>query len=113
MPEEERLRLQAMAERIALVRSWAEEMNEAEFQADPMARDAIAMSLLVIGETARRVTDETKRRAPGVPWPAIVSLRHRIAHGYETVDHGLVWQIVRQDLPSLALAIEELLARPD
>lgn len=78
-----------------------------------MARDAVAMSLLLIGETARRLSDETKKRAPDVPWSAIVSLRHRIAHGYETVDHGLVWQIVRQDLPGLALAIEDLLSRAD
>ena len=94
------------------MRSWAEEMDEAEFLADLMARDAFAMSLLLIGETARRLSDETKRRAPDVPWSAIVSLRHRIAHGYETVDHELVWQIVRQDLPNLALAIDELLRQP-
>ncbi len=43
MPDEERLRLEAIAERIALVRTWAEEMEEAAFLADPMARDAVAM----------------------------------------------------------------------
>jgi uncharacterized protein with HEPN domain len=110
MPEEERLRLQAIAERIALVRSWTQTMEEPAFLADLKARDAVAMSLLIIGETARRLSDETKLKASSIPWSAIVSLRNRIAHGYETVDHRLVWQILRLDLPGLASEIERLLS---
>jgi len=55
------------------------------------------------------LSEETKRRAPNVPWQAIISLRHRIAHGYETVDHRLIWQIARQDLPGLGGAVASLL----
>ena len=79
MPEEERLRLLSIAERIALVRSWVADMAEAEFLADLKGRDAAAMSLMVIGETARRLSDDTKARTPEIPWAAIVSLRNRIA----------------------------------
>jgi uncharacterized protein with HEPN domain len=107
--EEERIRLQAIAERIDLVRGWTEPLDEAQFLADLKLRDAVAMSLLVIGETARRLSEETKQRAQTVPWQAIISLRHRIAHGYETVDHRLIWQIARQDLPGLRDAIASLL----
>ena len=110
MPEEERLRLQAIAERIDLVDGWTRGLSEAEFLSDLKLRDAVAMSLLVIGETARRMSEETRRRAPTVPWPAIISLRHRIAHGYETVDHRLIWQITRLDLPALAIAIAGLIS---
>ncbi|HEY2049779.1 MAG TPA: HepT-like ribonuclease domain-containing protein [Caulobacteraceae bacterium] len=49
-------------------------------------------------------------RSPEVPWPAIVALRNRIAHGYETVDHLLVWQIITLDAPQLASAMDRLLA---
>lgn len=109
MLEEERLRLQAIAERITLIRSWVGGMEEADFLANLMARDAVALSLLVIGETARRLSHETKARTPEVPWSAIVSLRNRIAHGYETVDHRLVWSIVADDLPGLEAAVQRLL----
>lgn len=110
MPEEERLRLQTIRDRIALIQSWVSSMDEQAFLSHLMARDAVALSLLVIGETARRVLHETKLKAPEIPWSSIVSLRNRIAHGYETVDHVLVWQIVRNDLPPLANAVERLLA---
>jgi uncharacterized protein with HEPN domain len=39
-----------------------------------------------------------------------VALRNRIAHGYETVDHLLVWQIITLDAPQLASAMDRLLA---
>jgi uncharacterized protein with HEPN domain len=81
MPEEERLRLVAIAERISLVSAWVEGMAEEDFRSDLMARDAAAMSLLIIGETARRLLETTKAGAPEIPWPAIISLRNRIAHG--------------------------------
>jgi uncharacterized protein with HEPN domain len=113
MSEEERLRLVAIAERISLVQSWLDGMTEADFLADLMARDAVAMSLLVIGETARRLLEETKQRAAEIPWSAIVSLRNRIAHGYETVDHRLVWAVVQTDIPSLSAAIDRLLRDAD
>jgi uncharacterized protein with HEPN domain len=109
MPEEERLRLETIRDRIALVNSWLAEMNEAAFISHLMARDAVALSILVIGETARRLSEQTKQATPEVPWPAVVSLRNRIAHGYETVDHMLVWQIVLQDLPTLDAAVRRLL----
>lgn len=109
MPEEERLRLVAIRDRIALVRSWIAGMDERAFVSHLMARDAVALSLLVIGETARRLLETTKQRAPEIPWSAIISLRNRVAHGYETVDHSLVWQVVLNDLPALEAAVARLL----
>jgi uncharacterized protein with HEPN domain len=70
------------------------------------------LSLLIIGETARRLLESTKAAAPEIPWPAVVSLRNRIAHGYETVDHQLVWQILQEDLPALGSAVDRLLVTP-
>ena len=81
MPEEEPLRLVAMAERISLVSAWVERLAEEDFLADLMVGDTAAMSLLVIGETARRRLDKTKAASPEPPWPAIVSPRNRIADG--------------------------------
>jgi uncharacterized protein with HEPN domain len=110
MPEEERLRLVAILERIALVHSWVAGKSEGEFVADLLVRDAVALSVMLIGETSRRLLDDTRARTPEIPWPAIRSLRNRIAHGYETVDHKLVWQIINDDLPVLESALKRLLA---
>ncbi|MGH6987417.1 MAG: HepT-like ribonuclease domain-containing protein [Caulobacteraceae bacterium] len=112
MSEEERLRLKLILERLNQISAWTANLDQNQFLADSMVRDAVAMSLLVVGETARRLEEETRRRAPEVPWNAITSLRNRIAHGYETVDHRLVWQIVRHDLPGLSSEINRLMSPP-
>ena len=84
-------------------------MSEDDFITNPLVRDATALSLLVIGETSGRLLEPTRDSAPEIPWPAVRSLRNRIAHGYETVDHRLLWEIVRNDLPALDAAIARLL----
>ena len=110
MPEPERLRLQLILDRIDLIRSWTAGLDEATFLSDMMRRDAVALSLLVIGETAARLADATKASTPEIPWAAIISVRNRLAHGYETVDHRLVLQIVRQDLIGLRHAVASLIS---
>jgi uncharacterized protein with HEPN domain len=71
MPEEERLRIEAISDRVRLLQSWTEGLTEGEFMANAMLRDACALSLMVIGETARRVLEPTKQRSPEVPWSAM------------------------------------------
>jgi uncharacterized protein with HEPN domain len=42
-----------------------------------------------------------------VPWPSIVGLRNRLVHGYDDIDHDIVWQIVTTDLPLLASELSD------
>jgi len=37
--------------------------------------------------------------------PSIVGLRNRLIHGYDDIDHNIVWQIVTTDLPLLVLEL--------
>lgn len=74
MPEEERLRLVAIRDRIALVKSWIGDMDEQGFVSNLMARDAVALSLLVIGETARPSAGNDEEACTGSP-----VARHRLA----------------------------------
>jgi len=36
-------------------------------------------------------------------------MRNRLVHGYAAVDHDIVWDVVTVDLPSLVVALTELL----
>jgi uncharacterized protein with HEPN domain len=105
MLEEDRLRLGEIVARCDFILGWTEESDEAGFVLDIMRRDAVAMSLLVIGETARRLSDDVKALAPDLAWPAIIALRNRIAHGYETIDPLRVWRIALDDIPELRAAV--------
>ena len=69
---------------------------------------AVVRLLEVVGEAANRVSPETKRRNPSVPWPQIVGLRNRLIHAYDAVDTDVLWQIVKRDVPGLIVVLDKL-----
>ena len=55
--------------------------------------------------------DEYKKERSSIPWHQLYGLRNRIVHDYEGVNLKLVWQIIRDDLPSLQLKLEMILEK--
>jgi uncharacterized protein with HEPN domain len=76
-----------------------------DLDSDRLLALALVRLLEIIGEAAGRVPADMQARRPGIPWPAIVGLRNRLIHGYDDVDHDIVWQIVTTDLPLLELEL--------
>jgi uncharacterized protein with HEPN domain len=63
----------------------------------------------IIGEAANRVSPGGRERHAEIPWGDIVAARNRMIHGYDTVDHDILWQIVTVELPALIAALERAL----
>ncbi len=81
------------------------------FVADEVIYDAICMSLLRIGEGARLLSEQAKAEAPEIPWPDVINLRHRIAHGYAHLRASIIWRIAAVSVPSLVPSLQRLRAR--
>lgn len=81
------------------------------FETDEIAYDAVCMCLIRIGEGARLLSDTAKAELPNMPWPDIVSLRNRIAHGYSHLRGSVIWVTAERSVPPLAQALTELRAR--
>lgn len=81
------------------------------FEADAVVYDAVCLCLLRIGEGARLLSDAAKAQLPDVPWPDVVNLRHRIAHGYSHLRAGVIWMTARQSVPTLVGRLADLRAR--
>jgi uncharacterized protein with HEPN domain len=80
-----------------------------DFENDAMLRAAVERNFEVIGEAlsqaikffpqiAGRVGDEQQ----------IIAFRNRLIHGYATVRHALVWDIVQTKLPKLKEEVAQL-----
>lgn len=106
--EDVRLRhmLMAAREAVELSRSLSREALARQRTAE------LALIKLVetVGEAASRVPGETRDRAPEVPWAQVVTMRHRLVHGYDAVDLDVLWSTVTDDLPELIAVLERLLA---
>ncbi|MGE0194832.1 MAG: DUF86 domain-containing protein [Methylocystis sp.] len=69
---------------------------------------AVVSNLEIIWEAANRLTPELRAAAP-VPWKRIIAFRNRLTHAYWGVDLLLVWDVIRNELPSLKSEAERLL----
>ena len=80
------------------------------FAAEEAVLYSIRYCILVIGETAGALSPEAMASAPGVPWPQVVAMRHRLAHNYRAVTDAIVYQTVIEDLPLLRLEVRRVLS---
>lgn len=71
------------------------------FTHDIQLQDAVIRRLEIIGEAARRVSDETRAACPALPWRQMIGMRNQVIHMYDGVDIAIVWATVREDLPAL------------
>jgi len=73
-------------------------------------RLALVRCVEVIGEAGQRVSPVVKTMLPAVPWPAMYGMRNRLIHDYGNTNYEVVYDVVKDDLPSLASAIVSFLA---
>lgn len=82
--------------------------TRADLDADRKLNLALVRLLEIIGEAATRVPPEARAQYPQIPWPQLITLRHRLIHGYDQVDFDILWQIITDDLPPLAAELERI-----
>ena len=82
------------------------------FLADHKTQDAVLRNLQVLGEAAKRVSAETRRAHPAIPWKEMAGLRDKVVHDYFGIRYDVVWTVISQELPVLLAAIEPLLNSP-
>lgn len=78
------------------------------FAQSELHQSAVMRPLEIIGEAARRVTQDTQVAHPEIPWNQMIGMRNRLIHEYLRVNLRTVWQTVQDDLPSLIALIEPL-----
>ena len=81
-----------------------------EFLADELIQSAVVRCVEVVGEAARLVSEQTRQRAPAIPWALIVGMRHILAHDYGVVNLDKIHDVVTRHVPLLIVELEPLIA---
>jgi uncharacterized protein with HEPN domain len=87
---------------------YASGLTEEQFQASNLHQDAILRQLTIIGEAAKRVSEEFRVNHQEVPWRQIAWFRDVVVRDYSRVDLQEVWRIVQEDLPTSITLLEPL-----
>lgn len=86
------------------------DMAKDAYLGNRLVRQAIERNFEIIGEALNRLHRGDRATALRISdYRRIIAFRNIIAHGYDTVDHHVVWDILHQDLPPLLGAVEKLL----
>lgn len=75
--------------------------------------DAIAMMLIAIGESFRKIDLETAgqllTKYPEIDWRGVIGLRNVLAHDYFDIDAEEIYKICRRDIPHLLNTVQRML----
>jgi len=70
---------------------------------------ALERLMELIGEAARRVSDEFQRAHPDIAWRKIIGLRNVLAHEYGRIDHRRLFIAATEDTATLSHTLKGLL----
>jgi len=112
MKKEERtyiMYLEDILSGMSRIAEYIEGYDFEKFKKDYKTVDAVIRNFEVIGEAARNLPTEIKKKHPEVPWKEMYALRNRISHEYFGVDYEIIWDVATNYLPENRLQIEKLL----
>lgn len=89
--------------------TFVECMTFEEFDRDRKTKLAVEREIEIIGEAANNLPEQVQQSAPEVPWHRIIGMRNRLAHAFFSVNHGVVWTAVQEELSPLRQSVERLL----
>ena len=80
------------------------------FDEDEMLRLASDALIVKLGEAVTRMDDDFVDEHPELPLRLIKDMRNLVAHEYDAVRPGLVWNALERELPQVDAAIARLLS---
>ena len=96
-------------EAFAAIRRFVEGMDIESFKRNDLVSSAVIRKFEVVGEAAKRVPEEVKRRYPEIPWKQMAGMRDKLIHAYFHVKHELVWETIVHELPRLEPLLRNVL----
>lgn len=76
-------------------------MSSEEFFDDSKSVDAVMRNLAIIGEAAKKIPADVRRRYPSFEWKKMAGLRDVVVHDYFGIDEDIIWDVVTVRMPEL------------
>lgn len=92
--------------------SFLQGLDERAYAENLLVRSAVERQLEILGEASRRAIEDDVGLGGRIPDLSLaIGLRNRIIHGYDRIEHAVVFETVRCDLPPLIERLTVELAR--
>ncbi len=92
---------------------FTEGMNFESFSKDEKTIYAVIRAVEIIGEATRNIPEEIRTKYPEIPWRDASDMRNKLVHRYFGINLEVIWQTLGEDLPMLAVALQEIIRREE
>ena len=99
-----RLLLKYIHESSARIVAYVGAMSMEEFFQDPKMYHAVMRNLAVVGEVAKKIPADVRRKYPYIEWKKLAGLRDIVVHDYFGIDEDIIWDVVTVRIPELETA---------
>ncbi len=102
--------LQDILEACELIQTATAGRTLADYGQDRLLRSAVERNFEIIGEALNRIRQNDPALAERIPENrAVIGFRNLLIHGYDSIDHSRVWEVIRHDMPKLLGQVAQLL----
>lgn len=98
-----------MHEAACQLKDYSEGKSFEDYSKDQRTRLATERLFEIMGQAAKEVSEDFKKRYPDVPWRKIIGLRNVLAHEYGEVKDEKVYLVVEKDIPGLAERLKNIM----
>ncbi|PKL62717.1 MAG: DUF86 domain-containing protein [Methanomicrobiales archaeon HGW-Methanomicrobiales-2] len=109
MPREYNIYLRDILEAIGRIDRYTRGMGYEEFLQNELVQDGVIRNLMVIGEATKLIPEPLKCEHADISWRKIAGMRDILIHAYFGIHSEIVWDVVRNKLPELQVAVREML----
>jgi uncharacterized protein with HEPN domain len=108
-----RARLEHILEAIREIEGFASGKTLQDYLSQGWLRFATQRGIEIVAEASRRIPGDLKAQHGEIPWADIAGIGTILRHGYDSLDHPVIWGVVENDLPPLKAAVEAMLKEID
>ena len=101
--------LQHILEEATFITEKTNRTSESAFYKDEVLKRAVVRSLEIIGEAAKKLSNDLRNNYPHIDWKSIVGMRDRLIHGYFGVDYEIVWDVAVNKIGALGKEIQKVI----
>lgn len=109
MSRDYRLYLEDIIESSERIQKYTKGMTYEKFASDNLVGDAVVRNLEIIGEAAKNIPPEIKKKHSEIEWRKVAGVRDIIAHEYFGVNTMIIWDIVKNKVPEVNKSIKKIL----